>query len=256
MLEILTIILPIFLVIAIGYVSVRTGLIEQSILSGLGRFVLVIALPAMIIMALANTDLESIFQPAFFLVYGGGMLLCYLLMFLFARRVMGDDLALAGIKSFGASFPNSVFVGYALLLRAFDDPPVAALAMVLMVENILMMPLLLSVLEIGSKGRSGGWGDTAATLLRTLATNPIIIAIVIGTTLAVLDVSLPSIVSGSLGMLGNASAGVALFFIGGTLAGVTVLGNSSDIAQITAFKLIVHPLIVAGLRLPWCRYFL
>lgn len=248
MADILTIVAPIFIVIAAGYVGVQLGLIDQGGLSAIGRFVLYFAFPSLIVMTLAKPGLIQTIEPSFLAAYGGGTLLTYGLMFALSKTAMRDVVSRAGVKSLGASFSNSAFVGYPLLLQAFDTPPITSFAMALMFENVVMMPLVLCVFELGAENPGAtGLVDTTRMVSKRVAANPIIIAIVIGLTLAALEARPPAVISGSLELIGKASAGAALFFVGGSLVGNAVRGNMADIAQIAAVKLIIHPLLVAGM---------
>lgn len=248
MIDILTIVAPIFIVIAVGYAGVQLNIVDKVGLAAVGRFVLYFAFPSLIVITLAKPGLVNAIEPLFLAAYGGGMLLTYGLMFAFSRAAMRDVVTRAGVKSLGASFSNSAFVGYPLLLQAFDTPPITTFAMALMFENVVMMPLVLSVLELGAgKPSANGLVGTARMVAKRVATNPIIIAIVIGITLAAFEMRPPAVIAGSLGLLGKASAGAALFFVGGSLVGNAIRGNMADISQIAAAKLIIHPLLVVGL---------
>ena len=64
MLNIITALLPIFIVIAFGYAATRAGAFTLEGLSALGRFVISIALPALIFKALSeNGWMKSLFPP-------------------------------------------------------------------------------------------------------------------------------------------------------------------------------------------------
>lgn len=81
--------------------------------------------------------------------------------------------------------------------------------------------------------------------MRRLATQPILLAIVLGSVFSLLGFGLPDIVSSGLGFLAEASAGVALFVIGGSLVGISIKGDVWKISWVTVGKLCVHPLLVA-----------
>ena len=61
-----------------------------------------------------------------------------------------------------------------------------------------------------------------------------------------LSIPLPSFASSTLGLLATASSPVALFVIGGSLVGLQLDGQRTDIAIVVAGKLLLHPLAVAG----------
>ena len=56
--------------------------------------------------------------------------------------------------------------------------------------------------------------------------------------------ALPEPLAKALGLLGGAAAPVALFVIGGTLAGLPVRGMPGGAIEVACFKLIVHPAAV------------
>ena len=66
MLNIITALLPIFIVIAFGYAATRAGAFTLEGLSALGRFVISIALPALIFKALSEKSLGEVFYPRLF----------------------------------------------------------------------------------------------------------------------------------------------------------------------------------------------
>ncbi|RNE92482.1 AEC family transporter [Marichromatium sp. AB32] len=250
MTAILDIVVPVFTVIVAGYVTVRLGVMERAATAVLGRFVLHVAMPALIVATLAGTDLRQAIEPGFLLAYGTGTLLTYGLMLAWFRGGRGDRLDRAAVKALGSAFSNSAFIGYALLLQAFDEPPVAGFAMALMFENLVLMPLVLSVLELGTgQGRAPGARATARLIVARLVTNPLILAITLGLALALFEVRLPPGLSGALGLLGQGAAGVALFFVGATLVGSRLHASLGELGQVALAKLVLHPLLVAAMVL-------
>ena len=70
------------------------------------------------------------------------------------------------------SCANSGFMGYPILLIAMPAVADSALALNMIVENLVMIPLILVLAE---RGRSGGTGLFGP--LRRAATNPIVLAL-------------------------------------------------------------------------------
>ena len=60
MLDILNITAPIFIIIALGYLSVRTRIIDPSHAKGMGTLVLYIALPALMFNAIAEMPFQEV----------------------------------------------------------------------------------------------------------------------------------------------------------------------------------------------------
>lgn len=243
MLDVFKITGPAFLVIAIGFAAVRSGLFDKSETRILGKFAINIALPAMLLKALTERPFAEIMNVGYLSAYTLGSLAAFTAGIGFARFVQKKTLQTSVVHGMGMSLSNSGFIGYPIVLQVVGPAAGIALALCFLVENLLIVPLTLALAE-----SSGGDGKKAHRVVietfARLAKNPLIIAIVVGFSLALLGIRLPAPIARSIDMLSLAAAGVALFVIGGTLVGIKVRGMRRDIAQIVAGKLVLHPLFV------------
>jgi predicted permease len=89
MLDILAITGPIYLVVFAGYLATRMGLFARTDMQVFGKFVLNLALPALIFNALAQRRIGDILHPAYLLAYLFGSLMMLTLAYLIGRRVGG-----------------------------------------------------------------------------------------------------------------------------------------------------------------------
>ena len=97
MLNIITALLPIFIVIAFGYAATRAGAFTLEGLTALGRFVISIALPALIFKALSEKRLDEVFIPAYLFGYAAATFLCFMIG-LVISRLFGQDLRGAALR--------------------------------------------------------------------------------------------------------------------------------------------------------------
>ncbi len=238
---------PIFLLILIGYLAVRFEIIPKDSLFGLSRFVLYLALPALVFTKLSQMEVSKLAQVDFLAVYGIGSFLTLLVGLTVGLFLFKESLTLAGIKALGVSMPNSVFIGYPLLLQAFATPPTEAFAMAVLVENIILMPTALIILEFAIASKNTGGTLSFAPLIKRIFTNPIILSVISGIVASLLELKLPSTFAKSFDILAGGSAAVALIVIGGSLVGTTIKGDKRSIAFIAFGKLIIHPLMIIGL---------
>jgi predicted permease len=117
--------------------------------------------------------------------------------------------------------------------------------MALIVENFLLIPLAIVMMEWGQSASSTlNWRKLLSQIVRRVFSNPIIIAIIIGIFLSLLDLGLPTVMDRSLETLANSAAAVSLVFIGAILCGRSIQTDKRDIGIMAVFKLLVHPLIV------------
>lgn len=243
MLQILAITTPIFLLIAVGYLFTRTGLVTREQVAGMGRFVITLALPALVLKALTERPLHEVFERNYLLAYGLGSLAVFALGFLFARWLRRDSISGSAISALGMSMSNSGFIGYPVVVMVVGPTAAVGLAMGMLVENLLMFPLGLILAEAGEQ-LGGGLRAALLGTARRLLSNPLIIGISLGLMLALLDVRLPLVLQKAVDMLAQASAPVALFVIGGSLVGLKAGGLIGDVLQVSLGKLILHPLAV------------
>jgi malonate transporter and related proteins len=245
LLDILAITGPIYLCIALGFASVRWRVFSPADMRVLGRFVIQIALPALLFNALASRPLAEVWQPGYLLAYGAGSIALLLSSLWAARRLQRRGLSESAYMAMGMTCCNSGYVGYPVLLLAVGPLAGVALAMNLLVENLLKLPLLMTLADAGASGAARlSWKDALRQTLGRLARNPLIIAIVLGFGVALAGWQLPAVVSRTVNLFGAASGGLALFIIGGTLVGLQVRGLRRQVAQVAAGKLLLHPAAV------------
>lgn len=243
MLAVLTITAPIFILIALGFVSARIGLLNREQIRGMGGFVINFALPALVIKALVDRPIGEVLNLPYLLAYALGSLAVFGAGFGVSRWLRKDSLAASALTAMGMSVSNSGFIGYPIVAMLLGPPAAVALALGMLVENLLMIPLALALAEAGQQ-RAGASVAVLGETLKRLLKNPIIIAISLGLMLSLLEIRLPALPFKVIEMLASASAPVALFVIGGTLYGLKTRGLWLDVGLTGVGKLILHPLAV------------
>jgi len=246
MLAVFSIIAPIFLVITLGYVAVRAQVISVEANSGFGRFVLYFGLPALVFRAVSSLELTEAVNLGFVGGYAIGSLLAFVVGILIASAgffSVGLPKPLVGM---GMSCSNSGYIGYPILLLTFANPPITGLVSVLLVENLLMIPMVLVLLEYDAS-RTGGSsaGFFWKALLKRVAGSPMMIAILSAVAVSVLGIPVPPILDKCLEILAGAAVPIALFFMGGSLVGGALKGAGRQAVSVAVGKLLLHPLLVA-----------
>jgi malonate transporter len=243
MLQILAIISPIFILIAIGYAGVRLGIVSKVHLPGMGAFLLYCAMPALIVRALISRPLGDILNLRYLLAYGAGSIVVFGLGLCLALFVQRRNLQTSAMTALGMSASNSGFVGYPIASLILGPTAGLALALCMVIENILIIPLALGLAEAGSQSGAPVREILTATAWR-LISNPILLAILVGIVLTATGVTLPGPLFKAVDMLATASAPVALFVIGGTLVGINIGELGGQVVEIVTGKLLLHPLAV------------
>lgn len=245
MLAILAIIAPIFLLIGLGYLAVRSGMFPADRLPALGLLVVRFALPALILHSLSSRAPGEMLNGNYLAAYAAGSLAMLLLGTGWAMLARKQPLPRAALYGLGMSCSNSAFVGYPIVHQLLGPVATLALALSMVVENLLLLPLGIALSEADGSGRDSFWRAFGRSLLG-LRSNPIILAIVAGVLLALLDLQLPAVLARPVAMLGAASAPVALFLIGGSLVALPLRSMLRDVSVVAGSKLLLHPLLVAA----------
>lgn len=243
MLEILAITTPIYLIILIGAMTVRFGLFRKADMEVLGKLVFNLALPCLLLDALSRRNIHEVINIAYLLAYSTGTLLVIGLGWLWSRYVAGLGATAAVYAAMGMSCPNSAFVGFPILLLTLPAIAPTAFALNLVIENILIIPLLLLLVETSSLAGADS-RQIVVQVLRRLISNPLILALIAALTVSLLELKLPAPVSRTITLLAQASSAVSLLVIGGALVGLPLRGMGLKVFPIAVGKLIAHPLAV------------
>ncbi|WP_033068106.1 AEC family transporter [Thalassospira australica] len=246
MLDILAITMPIFLIIAIGYIAVFRNIVPQNVVRGMGAFVINFALPCLVIQSLIARDITDILNTDYLLAYGGGALIVFALGYFFARLIRKRSQENSALQGMGMSGSNSGFVGYPIVVQLLGPTAGVALALCIIIENLVITTLTLILGDSAQAAGTTRWQVLAKTFA-ALARNPIIIAILIGLGISISGITLPGPLISVVDMLASASAPVALFVIGGGLVGLKLQGLRFDISRIVFGKLVLHPLFTFAL---------
>ena len=237
---VIAITLPIFLVVGLGFAVTKAGLFSSPDMRIFGRFVISIALPALLFNAIAKRDVAEVFDPWFMGLYLAASLLVMAAGYIWFYKIRGMALERAGICMMGAACSNSGYMAFPILLLAYPNLAPKILAMCLLVENLIMIPLVLTLVAIG-RGKGRRLGPMVAGIIRDLLRRPLILALIAGLAWSLLKLPLPEAADRGLTMISTASVALALFVIGGSLAGIALRGNVALAAQIAVGKLILHP---------------
>lgn len=252
MFDILAITAPIYIAIALGYGLTRWGVFQKSDMRAFGTLVVKVAMPALLFNALSQRKVSDILNSDYVSAYALASLLTLSVSIFWAVRVAKVSRSLSSCLAMGMSCPNSGFVGYPVML--LSSGPLAsvagvALALNMMVENLLIIPLLLAWAETG-QGQSR-WQTIVWQTLKGMLYNPMIWGIVLGFTFSWFEWQLTPSLSRTVSLFAQASGALSLFVIGGSLVGLAVQGMGPRVAQIAAGKLLLHPLMMLAVLVFW-----
>ena len=240
-------VLPVFALIGIGYLAAARGVLDGTVTDALNRFVVWLALPALLFAATARMTFADIDHPGFALASGSAMAATFALSMALDRR-RGKRLADRAIEGLDAAYANSGFLGIPLGLALFGNAILPALVISVLLTACLLFAfaIVLIELDLATVAPGARAGTLRATLSRTLSSlvrNPLLVAPVAGGAWAATGLPLPLPVDRFLGLLGAAASPCALVTIGLFLFQQRERADRSEVARLVGLKLVAHPLL-------------
>lgn len=245
MLTSLAIICPVFAIIAAGYISGRRAWLGPTASTELNRFVVYLALPALLFQVMAEAKWSVLWQPGFvasfaigtFVVFGGT---------LGYRLLRGQHLTDASIDGLNAGYANVGYIGFPLCEVVFGRSSLALVTIATIMTVSVLFAVAIILVEIGLQTERR-YRHLAGKISANLMRNPLLIAPLLGAAWSTLGVPLPAPAASFLHLIGAAASPCALVSLGLFLAAKHRGHQSPKSVAIglSALKLIVQPVITA-----------
>ncbi|MEH6579769.1 MAG: AEC family transporter [Amphritea sp.] len=234
---------PIFVIILIGYLAVKYSIVPQGSSQALSSFAINFALPALLFKAISEKPVAEVFNPEYLMGYAGGSLLAFALLFFLSMKLRKNSISHSAIFAMGGSLSNNLMIGFPVIIELFGNVAMVPLALTLMVESFIILPVSLIMADAGVK-----FGQNRLKVLlltfRQVLQNPIIVATILGIVFSYLQFSLPQPMMKVIDLFSETVSGIALFATGGLLVGIRIRSVAKDLSLILPTKLIIHPLMV------------
>jgi hypothetical protein len=235
--EILTIVLPVFIVIALGYGVKRSSLVDAAFLFQLNKLVYYLALPLLLFFKIAGADFSTSFNgPLVFglaLVVLAGFGLSYL--FAVVRHYPEEVRGTFCQCSFRG---NLAYIGLAIVYNAYGEEGLATAGILL--GFIVPLLNLFSIIALLLPHRQSRLKPLF--FLRQILVNPLIIASFLGIIWSFLEFSIPKVVDGALHIVTDMALPLALISIGASFSLKKLRGDLNVAFIATGFKLVIMPL--------------
>jgi predicted permease len=243
MTAILDIVAPVFLIVALGWVTAVRRYIDEAGFRVLIGFTFTVASPALLFAG--GTSGPGGGGPAAFAFFLAALVVYAFAMWLGARR-LGMALGEAGLFGLNATFGNTVMMGIPLVAAAYGQAGLSVLLAIIALHSMVLLGLGTVVVELGIHRHA-----PLASVLRATAggvlRNPIVVSVMAALAWSTLGLPVPGAVRRTLELLGASSPPLALFCLGGSLATFRVAGAMGEVAWTLVLKLAVLPLLVWGL---------
>ncbi|MEM0908763.1 MAG: AEC family transporter [Pseudomonadota bacterium] len=243
-----SVVLPVFCFIGLGYLLVAGRVLKGAIGEALADFVFKVAIPFHLFRAIATLELPDINPWPFWLAYFGGAAVNIALAVIIIQRVFGRDARVGVIAGMCASYSNIVMAGMPMVTQAFGEPGLVTILLLIAVHVPVMMTVSAVMIEI-AEVRDGTRGkvdllSAMGRVIVNLAQNQFIIAIVAGALWRMTGWTIPALPLNVLERLGETSIPLALVALGMSLHQYGIKGNILPAIAIGSVKLLVMPVVV------------
>lgn len=225
-------------IILIGFIVGRIGILGEHAPQVLSRIVFFVLSPALLFTVLADADVHSLFSSMFLISAITALIACLLFagiaLLIFRRKVPE-----AVIGSMAAGYVNANNIGIPVAVYVLGDT--AYSAPVLLFQLLVLAPISLGILDVTTSGTV-----SVKRILLQPVRNPIIIASVLGVIVSITGLELPAAVMEPFRIVGAAAVPLVLIAFGMSLVGRRLLEPGSgrrDILLASFIKLAVMPVV-------------
>ncbi len=212
--------IPIFLVMIIGGLIKKWGIIDDNFVNKANKYVFNVALPFLLFKDIAESDIRSQFDIRFVLYCMIVTTVCFVGIWIFTEIFMKDD-SQKGSFVQGAFRGSAAILGIAFIQNVYDSSGMAPLMIVSAVPlyNIFSVVVLTFKAhpENGQEQKPGS-GNIKKSIVN-IVKNPIIIGIVLGIPFSVLGISFPPIIDKTISSVAQTATPIALIAIGAGFEG-------------------------------------
>ncbi len=239
--DLLSIVLPVFLVVGAGYAAVWRGLFKDSAVDGLMAFTQKFAIPCLLFTAIATLDIGAEFDLWLLAAYFGGAGACFVLGIYCARwlfkRPWEDCIAMG----FAVMLSNTVLLGLPVTERAFGAEALGPNYTIILFNAGICYLIGITTMEIVRAEAHGL--KLVTTVANAMFRNSLMIGIGAGFIVNLTGIPMPTVVQDALDLMIRAALPAALFGLGGVLYRYKPEGDVGAIAVLCTLTLAVHPAI-------------
>jgi predicted permease len=244
---VLSSLLPVVLLIFIGFVAGKAKLVRGESVRDLSNLVFLVLTQALLFRTMSNVHIEQLdFKPVaqYFLVAGT---LFVAMLWAYGGNSRASVLALASI------FSNTLMIGVPLIGLAYGQEGQVLLftlislhALVLLSAATLVLELQVAHEQAAVSGAQRPIWRTVASAVRNAIIHPVPLPILVGLAYAQTGWGLHPIVERPLALLGSAFGPIALVLVGITLSQTPIGKQFMSALKLSLVKTLLHPALMLG----------
>ncbi len=243
MIDVLTVVLPVFIVLSFGYLSVWGKVIEDGHIDGLMKFAQTFAIPCLLFRAISTLDLETSLNVPLLFSFYAGVFTAFVVGLWGARHLFKRSWEDCVTISFCCLFSNTLLLGLPITERVYGTQGLVGNYAIIAFHAPFGYMIGITAMELVRAK------DTPATQLprkvaKAMFSNAIVMGIALGFVVNLSGVALPAVFTDAVDIIGRAALPAALFGLGGVLFRYRPDGDLRITAFVCLISLGLHPLVV------------
>lgn len=238
----INVILPVFMLVGLGYVFVWRQIVSEGAADGTMQYAQQVAIPFLLFNAMAHIDLSAGFDPALLFSFFASALICFTAGLLGARFLFGrpwQDCVAIGVC---ALFSNTVLLGLPITERAYGSDALAGNFAIIAIHSPFCYGIGITAMEIVRAREAGtSMARLPGTVFKAMFSNSLIIGITLGFAVNIAGIDLAETLQAVIDMIVRSALPTALFALGGILYRYRPEGDIKVIFFTCAVSLLLHP---------------
>jgi len=238
--DVISVTIPIFIVVAIGYLFRRKGVISDRAVPSLNKIAYYLGLTTLIFTSIVKYDLKEIFNigivKTLYTTFAIFIVIVFLsVYFLKVKRKTKGAIAISSFRC------NMAFVGIPIIISAFGDIAGAKTSIIIgfmTPVNIIFAIIFLRILG-GQDNERKNYGKFFLGFLK----DPLLIAAIAGMLISYFSIPLPEVLLDLLNILAGLAIPLALITIGASFRISHIKLNLRFLILAAVLKLVIEPLI-------------
>lgn len=234
---------PIFLVMIVGSVIKKLGVIDDHFVSKANKYVFHVALPFLLFKDIADSNIRSSFDWKFVLYCMLVTTVCFAAIWIMTELLMKED-AMKGSFVQGAFRGSAAILGVAFIQNMYGSSGMAPLMIVAAVPlyNVFSVVVLTfkahPETETGKDAVEAAHGKAIQKSIFNVIKNPIIIGILLGIPFSLMCVEFPVIIDRTIDSIAQTATPIALLAIGAGFEWNQAVKKAAPVFAATVIKLV------------------
>ncbi len=244
--NIITQMIVLFLVMALGYLCEKIGYVDEYVSKKLNILLLNVTTPCLILSSVSINDI-SFEKSTVFLILLIAFLMYLILPFIaiILNKIIKIEKENFGLYMFMTIFSNIGFMGYPVTKTIFGESAVFLCSLFNMVFGIFVYSLGIYLFNLDSKEK------TKFDLKKVI--NPGMVSSILAIIIFIFSINIPTFLSSTFEMVGSITSPLAMMLIGCSLARLPIknIFNEYKLYPYTLIKQIVIPIIMMYILKPF-----